>query len=300
MGEYFFGIAGWSYPDWKGIVYPAESSGKFDPLSYIATFFDVVELNNTFYRIPESKIVEGWVRRVSHNPRFRFTAKLWQGFTHEKKPVAEAEVKQYLKAIEPVHRAGRLGVLLAQYPGSFKNNDETRDLLSDLATSFAGFPLVIEFRNRSWIVPETLDWLKEKGIGFCNVDEPVFRQNLKPSSYVTSPAAYVRFHGRNYQNWFQKEGNRDTRYDYLYSEEELDQWIPRIQEMAEKGKDVYVIGNNHFRGQAPANILQLKAKTIRGPVDVPDSMMEAYPNLVSISKPRRKSRRKQSSLDFDP
>ena len=299
MGEYFFGIAGWSYPDWNGIVYPGERSGKFDPLSYIATFFDVVELNNTFYRIPESKIVEGWVRRVSHNRRFRFTAKLWQGFTHEKKPVVETEVKQYLKAIEPMHRAGRLGVLLAQFPGSFRYSEETRDLLADLVTSFSQFPLVVEFRNRSWIIPETFRWLEENGIGFCNVDEPVFRQTLKPSSIVTSPAAYVRFHGRNYQNWFQKEGNRDTRYDYLYSDEELDQWIPRIQEMGEKGKDVYVIGNNHFRGQAPANILQLKAKTIRGPVEVPEPMLVAYPNLRSISKSPSKSGQ-QSSLDFDP
>ncbi len=198
-----------------------------------------------------------------------------------------------------MRQSGRLGVLLAQFPGSFRNNDETRDLLADLAASFGGFPLVVEFRNRSWIVPETFDWLKEKGIGFCNVDEPVFRQTLKPSSYVTSPSAYVRFHGRNYQNWFQKEGNRDTRYDYLYSEEELDPWIPRIQEMGEKGKDVYVIGNNHFRGQAPANILELKAKTIRGPVDVPESMLQTYPNLASISKTKGKSRSRQSSLDFD-
>jgi len=82
MARYFFGVAGWSYPDWKGVVYPKERQGRFDDLGFIVSFFDAIELNNTFYRIPESKMVESWVRRVGHNPDFRFTAKLWQGFTH--------------------------------------------------------------------------------------------------------------------------------------------------------------------------------------------------------------------------
>ena len=64
MSNFYFGIAGWSYPDWKGIVYPADRSRRFDDLAFIASFFDAVELNNTFYRIPASKVVEGWARRV--------------------------------------------------------------------------------------------------------------------------------------------------------------------------------------------------------------------------------------------
>jgi len=295
MANFYFGIAGWSYPDWNGIVYPSDRVRKFDDLAFIATFFDAVELNNTFYRIPASKVVEGWAKRVSHNPRFRYTAKLWQGFTHEKKLPAEDEVKQFLEAMEPLRNNKRLGALLAQFPVSFKNEEAARERLQWIVERFRDASLVVEFRNRSWMTSDILEWLEENGLGFCNVDEPVFRQMIKPSSLVTSATAYVRLHGRNYQNWFMKGGNRDTRYDYLYTEEELDEWIPRIREMGKKSKDIYVIGNNHFRGQAPANILQLKAKTLKKPVEVPENLQKSYPQLKKIAQ---KKTRGQASL-FD-
>ena len=97
-----FGIAGWSYADWKGIVYPESKPRGFDELSYLAIYFDLIELNNTFYRIPESKMVGSWTKRVGHNPRSCFTAKLFQDFTHGKKPINKQDVKAYLKAIEPL------------------------------------------------------------------------------------------------------------------------------------------------------------------------------------------------------
>lgn len=295
MNNYFFGIAGWSYPDWAGIVYPPKKQKGFDPLAYLTDYFDTIELNNTFYRIPESKVVSSWAKRVSGNARFRFTAKLWEGFTHKTTTIDPAEIKQYKKAMEPLVSENRLGSILIQFPISFRNDEACRERLSLLAKYFHEYPLVVEFRHRSWVGPDTLKWLEDKNIGYCNVDEPVFRQLLKPSSIVTGPTAYVRFHGRNYQTWFQKEGPAAARYNYLYSEDELDEWIPRIREMGKKAKDVYVIGNNHFRGQAPANVLQLKSKTIQGPVEVPDSLLESYPQLKAVSKKPRKTR-KQPSL----
>jgi len=300
MGKYFFGIAGWSYQDWAGIVYPEKKPKGFDPLTYLTEFFDAIELNNTFYRIPESKVVSNWAKRVSGNPRFRFTAKLWEGFTHKKQEVNSADVKQFKKAMEPLVSDNLLGSLLLQFPISFQNDESGRERLSLLIKLFKEYPLVVEFRHRSWVNPDTFDWLKDQKIGYCNVDEPRFRELIKPSSEVTGPTAYVRFHGRNYQNWFKKDRPSAARYNYLYSEDELDEWIPRIQEMGKKAKDVYVIGNNHFRGQAPANVLQLKSKTIQGPVDVPESMMEAYPQLERIAKKQKKPRtRKQPSLFHD-
>jgi uncharacterized protein YecE (DUF72 family) len=286
MGEIYFGIAGWSYQDWKGIVYPANAPGRFDELGYIATFFDVIELNNTFYRIPESKMVESWVKRVGHNPKFRFTVKVFQGFTHEKKSIEPDEIRQFFGVLEPLMKKERLGALLAQYPTAFKYNPENLERLLSLAKTFQEYPLVVEFRHRSWVTEPVRDIMADLNVSYCNVDEPVFRHHVKPSNYVTGAVGYVRLHGRNYQQWY--SGSRDDRYNYLYSEEELDQWIPRIQEMGTQAKDVYVIGNNHFRGQAPANILQLKAKTIREPVPVPDPLLEAFPDLKKIAKKRQK------------
>ena len=299
MTNYFFGVAGWSYADWAGIVYPPKKGKGFDPLSYLTQYFDTIELNNTFYRIPEPKVVSSWAKRVTGNALFRFTAKLWEGFTHDAKEIVSADVKQYKKAMEPLLSENRLGSVLMQFPVSFKNEAPCRERLAALAGHFKEYSLVAEFRHRSWVLPETYDWLEEHKIGYCNVDEPVFRQLIKPSSIVTSRTAYVRFHGRNYQNWFRKDRPSSARYDYLYAEDELDEWIPRIQEMGKKAKDVYVVGNNHFRGQAPANVLQLKSKTIQGPVDVPDSLLESYPQLKTIAKKSRKTRKQPSLFTED-
>ena len=288
MENYFFGVAGWSYQDWKGIVYPSEAPARFDELGYLVNYFDVIELNNTFYRIPESKMVESWVKRVQHNPRFRFTVKIYQGFTHEKRPVQKEDLKKFLKILDPMMETQRLGALLAQFPTAFKYTPENMDRLNDLVKSFPGYPMAIEFRHRSWTTESVKEWLEEHEVSFCNVDEPMFRHHVKPSAEATGSLAYLRLHGRNYASWY--SGSRNARYDYLYSEEELDQWVPRIQEMGKKAKDVYVIGNNHFRGQAPSNILQLKSKTIRMPVEVPEPLLVAFPELKKVAVPARKKR----------
>src|SRR5688500_17023665 len=113
----YFGPAGWLYKDWTGVFYPDPKPKAFDPLSFTAQYFDVIEINTTFYRPPEAQIVRGWGERVSANPRFRFTAKAWRGFTHERKYSA-ADVDQFLKGIDPLLSAGRLGALLLQFPWS--------------------------------------------------------------------------------------------------------------------------------------------------------------------------------------
>jgi uncharacterized protein YecE (DUF72 family) len=292
----YFGIAGWSYKDWKGTVYPADAPSRFDELSYLANFFDAIELNNTFYRIPESKMVESWARRIQQNPRFRFTVKIFQGFTHEAKEIDPDEVLQFLRAINPLAKSGRLGAMLAQYPTSFRFNPENFDRVMKMSEQFKDYPVVVEFRHRSWVEEPVREQLMEHQINYCNVDEPVFRHHVKPSAYVTGPVGYIRLHGRNYAKWY--SGKRDERYDYLYSEEELDQWIPRIGEMDKVAKDVYVIGNNHFRGQAPANILQLKGKISRQPLDVPEQLAETYPELKKIAKTRR-GKKQQGALFED-
>ena len=296
-----FGIAGWSYEDWKGIVYPAPRQRGFDELAYLASYFDLIELNNTFYRVPEVKMAESWAKRVQHNPKFKFTAKIFQEFTHVKKPLKKEDVQAYIKAIKPLVDEGRLGCLLAQFPISFRNSPENQERLEEIADYFKKYSLVVEFRHRSWIEEGVFKWMLKNNIGFCNVDEPVFKKMIRPSAHVIGQTSYIRFHGRNYANWFAKgkgRENRDARYDYLYSDQELDDWVPRIHEMGEKSKEVIVVGNNHFRGQAPANILQLKSKVTEGPVDVPEPMLEEFPQLKKIARKTSK-KKKQPGLFED-
>lgn len=270
------GPAGWSYTDWEGTVYPKHGS-KFDHLAYLASFFDTIEINSPFYRIPPPTHSKSWVRRVATNPDFRFTTKVFRGFTHEKASLAPPEVKAFRNYLDPLMESDRLGALLLQFPWSFKNNDESRAKLTDLFRAFDEYPKALEVRHSSFQNEEFFAFLNEHDTGFVNVDQPLFSDSVKPSDTVTGPVAYARFHGRNYQKWFAHEESWE-RYNYLYSKEELKPWVERIGKMA-TNKDTYVITNNHFRGQAVVNAAELKQALGQGG-NVPPQLIEAYPDRV--------------------
>jgi len=249
------GPAGWSYKDWEGLVYPPHR-GRFDELSYLASFFDTIEINSPFYRIPPPAHSKSWVRRVAHNPNFRFTTKIFKGFTHEKAELQPNDVDAFRAYLDPLADAGLLGALLLQFPWSFKDSPESRQKLSALFRSFAGYPQALEVRHASFQNEEFIEFLNEHGVSWVNVDQPLFHESVKPAATVTGPVAYARLHGRNYEKWFAHAESWE-RYNYLYSKEELEPWVARIEEMAQS-KDAYVITNNHFRGQAIVNAVDLK------------------------------------------
>jgi uncharacterized protein YecE (DUF72 family) len=248
--------------------------------------FDTIEINSTFYRPPQASYSYNWLRQTERNPDFRFTVKLWKRYTHERgtRPCA-GEEKEFKKSIEPIGRAGKLGALLVQFPWSFKNSSENRAWLGTIFDCFGEYPLVLEIRHTSWNVPEMYEYLAEKRVAFCNIDQPLFHGSLKPSARVTARVGYVRLHGQNYANWFKEDAGRDARYDYLYSEEELDPWIEKVQRIRKIADDVYVITNNHYRGQAMVNAFQIINKLTGERVDVPESLLETYPQLKKIARP---------------
>ncbi|MHC5080119.1 MAG: DUF72 domain-containing protein, partial [Planctomycetota bacterium] len=181
--------------------------------------------------------------------------------------------------IDPIAQAGKLGALLLQFPWSFRNIEGNRRWLSKLAKDFAPYPLVVELRHASWLREAAFRFLESLSLAFCNIDQPEMRDSIGPSSRVTAGVGYVRFHGRNREAWFRKDAGRDERYNYLYSTEELNAWVPRIHEIAGRAERTFVIGNNHFKGQAPANILQIKKLVQGGEVKAPPSLLEAFPLL---------------------
>jgi uncharacterized protein YecE (DUF72 family) len=284
-----FGPAGWSYKDWQGIVYPQPKPRGFDALGYIAEFFDVIEVNSTFYRPARRNVAESWVERTSHNPRFRFTAKLWRRFTHERKTAWSAdEVAQAREALEPLRDADRLGAVLIQFPWSFRNEPQSREWLDDVVRTFADFPLVLEVRHSSWNTPELFRELLERGVGFVNVDQPLFRDSIAPSARATSPVGYIRVHGRNYQDWWRKGAEPHERYDYLYSAEELEPWAERAREVAAQSptEDVYVVTNNHYRGKGIVNALMLQSLVEGREVPGPEPLFQEYgEQLRRFSRP---------------
>jgi len=279
-----FGPAGWDYPDWAGKVYPKPKPKGFDPLRYLAEYFQTVEINSTFYRPPTAQVARSWVKRVADHASFRFTAKLWKRFTHERTETwTKDEVAQAREGLDVLHDSGKLGAVLLQFPWSFRNDEANREWLQDLTRTFAAYPLVVEVRHESWNHPAFYAELGERGLGFVNVDQPLFHDSIKPSARATSTIGYVRVHGRNYKDWFRKDAGRDARYDYLYSAKELEHWADRTRDLAgEPGvSEVYVVNNNHFEGKAAANAAMLEAQVTGKRVRVPETLLETYRQELS-------------------
>jgi uncharacterized protein YecE (DUF72 family) len=247
------GVAGWDYRDWNGILYPP-GLARGGRLGFLT----------------------------------RFTAKLWRRFTHERTAWSAVEARQARAGLEPLRAAGRLDALLLQFPWSFRAEPENRDWLGDVARAFRRFPLVVEVRHESWNEPDFYEWLAERGIGFVNLDQPLFRRSIKPSARSTAAAGYVRVHGRNYRDWFRKGAGRDARYDYLYTVEELAPWVERTREIAAAAAtaSVDVVFNNHYRAQAVVNAVQFRALLEGAPVPAPAALRQAYPEaLARLSEP---------------
>ncbi|HZE63388.1 MAG TPA: DUF72 domain-containing protein [Pyrinomonadaceae bacterium] len=279
------GPAGWSYKDWEGVVYPHKPGAKFDPLEYLAKFFDTIEINSSFYRPFTVATAKAWAQRVAAAKEFLFTAKLHRVFTHERGKATEQDEQAVREGLDELASAEKLGAVLLQFPWSFKNTDEDRIYLAKLLDRFKDYPLVLEIRHTSWNTPQIYEWLEEAGVGICNIDQPLFTKSIKPAALTTSQIGYVRLHGRNYQDWFREKAPRDDRYNYLYSLDELEPWITRIKEVAEKTRESYVITNNHFRGQAVVNALEIKATLAEKLVPAPAPLFQEYPNLRDSAVP---------------
>jgi uncharacterized protein YecE (DUF72 family) len=291
------GTAGWSYKDWQGIFYPyGLDHRKIHPLEYLARFFDTTEINTSFYGPLKPELAKLWCRRVAAvNRRFLFTAKLYRAFTHSPiavmeptsaatiRPTDEDEVRTR-EGLDPIAGEGRLGALLIQFPVSFKNTPLNREYLDRLLRQFIEYPRVVEVRDSSWDNPDTLAAFAQKNVGFCNIDQPVLGRSLSPTEHVTAPIAYVRLHGRNYDQWFDSD-NRNDRYNYLYKEKELEGWKERIQNVAEKAQTTYVITNNHFESKAGVNALELKAMISGRRVLAPSTLIKKYPELRKVADP---------------
>lgn len=277
-GRLYTGPAGWSYRDWEGRVYPAGTG--LDRLLHIARYFDCVELNSSFYRTPSHRMVESWSERLSHIPDFSMNIKVLQRFTHERE-FSRAELDGFVRTFDPLWENGRLGAFLMQFPWSFRNIPENVSYIEDLASSFGDRPLCVEVRHGSWQTTGALSFFSDNGLCLCSIDQPLVGDSLKPSATVTTPEfGYIRLHGRNRDNWFRKDAGRDERYDYLYDENELNEWKSRAVEMLGKTRKLFIITNNHFRGQALVNALQLRSLIDERKIDVPPLLAESYPDLA--------------------
>jgi uncharacterized protein YecE (DUF72 family) len=295
VAKILIGTAGWSYKDWAGIVYPPRLKREQHPAEYLARFFDVIEINTSFYGPIKPEHAKLWGHKVAAvNPAFQFTAKLFKAFTHAPggvvqptsaatlAPTSEDE-RRTREGFDVLAKEARLGAVLAQFPISFKNTAENRDYLAALLQKFQDYPLAVEVRHASWNNQGILRSFAEQGVSFCNIDQPLLGQSLRATEHVTSSIGYVRLHGRNYEQWFEHEQPHD-RYNYLYSEAELVKWKTRIENIAGKTEVTFVVTNNHFEGKAAVNGLQLKHMITGEKVKAPATLVRQYPQLQAITE----------------
>ncbi|MGQ0735357.1 MAG: DUF72 domain-containing protein [Acidobacteriota bacterium] len=285
------GTSGWSYPSgrgtWNGIFYPepGERERGFDELGFYAERFNTVEVNSTFYGQPRPAVSLGWVRRTP--PDFQFAVKLYQKFTHPKmsvdsSPVDAADIDAFKRGVEPLAVGGRLGPLLAQFPPSFKDTLEAREYLDWLLDAFADYDVAVELRHKSWSdqARRTSDLLNRHHAAWTQIDEPKFslsiRQNLQPN---LKSFYYLRLHGRNAAQWWTHEQSED-RYNYLYSEAELQPFADAARTARTLVKRLYIFLNNHFAAQAVADAAVLRHLLDEPPLaPFPPELLRRYPML---------------------
>lgn len=246
-GRIRVGTSGYSFADWVGPFYPA-GTPRNKMLDEYVRHFDVVEINSSYYRVPNASM---FARMEEKTPAgFEFIVKLFRGMTHEIEddPSMFAE---FVGSVAPLKDAGKFAGYLAQFPWRFKSGASARGHLVKLREKLGDDPLFVEFRHDSWIEKETFDFLRENGIGYCSVDEPRLKGLVPPVVAATAEAGYVRFHGRNARNWWGKGGG--DRYDYDYNTEELAEWAESLLDLESKVKKVYAFFNNCHAGHAARN-----------------------------------------------
>jgi uncharacterized protein YecE (DUF72 family) len=292
------GTSGWSYPKgagtWDGIFYPPRLADR-DKLAFYARYFDTVEINSSFYRPPSPYAAKAWATKVP--AEFRFTAKLWQKFTHPRMfekatgrsaRVDPADFDVFAEGLAPLAQAGKLGPILAQFPTSFKPDAATLDYLEDLIRQLrgAGFELAVELRHRDWTAAEEAQpirtLMEQQDVAWVMIDEPRFKTSIRHVP-LTADLGYFRFHGRNYQSWWRHEEMED-RYNYLYTPGEQREIASDVAEVAGRTRETYAFYNNHYGAKAVVNAVQLHMALGQPPPSepLPEPLLASYGDQLEL------------------
>ena len=275
------GVCSWADETLTKVWYPKGIKSGEERLRYYAERFDVVEANSTYYRLPDPHLVENWAARTPED--FTMHVKAFGVMTRHPVKVDQlptdlrdvptdargrvdrppreyrAEVfRRFHDALEPLRSTGKLGGILMQFPPYVVYKPASLEYLEWSQEQLGGDEMMVEFRHASWLDEEhradTLRFLEEHGMTYVVVDAPqTGGKNVLPTVVaVTSGTGYVRFHGRNAETWNKRTGSAAERFDYLYSEDELRDWVPRLQELAGEAKTVYAMFNNNGRSTMPS------------------------------------------------
>jgi uncharacterized protein YecE (DUF72 family) len=290
--KYFVGTAGWSYKDWAPSFYPKNQSGSFDWLQFYSHYFNCVEVNSTYYTYISPKVVQGWLNKVSDVDDFLFTVKLHQDFTH-KKNYNQQNIKDVSQNLQILSEGERLGGLLFQFPYSFAYNDSNVKYVKELKDIFQNYICFIEVRHKSWNNWDAYNLFNQQNLIYTSIDQPQIGQSLHFKPVVINGIGYIRFHGRNKEAWLKSIQNfgkkqtydqRNERYDYLYSPGEIVEIIQLIKPLLDKVKELFIILNNHPKGNAVVNAFQFMNHFESKKVVIPVNTLKSFPQLSDIAE----------------
>lgn len=283
----YVGTAGWSYKDWVPNFYPKQQTKNFDWLQFYSQYFNTVEVNASYYTYLNPRVVESWLRKTEDIDDFLFSIKLHQNFTHKHNYTKE-NIKSVQNNLDLLKQSERLAGLLIQFPYSFHYSEGNVDYMRRIIEIFDGYEKFVEVRHASWKNK------KARSITFCTIDQPQIGESIDFNPIVGNKTAYIRFHGRNEDAWFnsfkdfgkeQSYQEQSARYEYLYSPGELVQFNQKIKELYDKVKKVFVIMNNHPKGNAVANAFELlHMLKERSKIKMPDTIVNAYPRLKEFNE----------------
>lgn len=284
MGRVKVGISSWTEPTLvKSGWYPPDATTAEERLRYYASRFPIVEVDSTFYAIPNDKTAQLWVERTPKD--FTFNAKAFALLTQHPTPaarlpkdlrekVADSQSNLYFKdlgpkekesvwdrfreALQPLHDAGKLGAIVFQFPRWFLPSPGSYRFMEDLREWLPDFGIAIEFRQGAWMKPErrqrVLDFLRGRGYTYVVVDEPQgFSSSVPPVVAATASLGMVRFHGQNRETWEKKGISPAEKFRYLYQPPELKGWVPKLQEVAGGAGEVHAVMNNCYSDYAVRN-----------------------------------------------
>jgi uncharacterized protein YecE (DUF72 family) len=271
--------------------YPPAAKSPEDRLRFYSGRFPIVEVDSTYYAIPLQRNPEAWVERTP--PHFTFDVKAYGLFTlhgsatqalpkelkaqlppdvAEKRNVYYKDLppeigeelwRRFLEVLLPMDSAGKLGVVLFQFPPWFGPRHDNRDYILQAKERLGQYRMAVEFRNRAWMESEadqqrSLAFLRDNGIAYVSVDEPQgFKTSVPPVVAATTSLGVLRMHGHNNEMWTKKSSTAAERFDYLYSEDELRDWVPQIRRLADETTETHVLFNNCHRDYSVRNARQI-------------------------------------------
>jgi len=296
--KFYIGTAGWKYEDWVGSFYPKKETGSFDWLQYYSHYFNCIEVNSTFYAYMNDRVASAWIRKTEGLEDFVFTIKLHQDFTHKRK-YTKQNIAEMSNLLDALRKAGRLGGLLIQFPQSFKFDSTSAHYISELKEVFCKYDIFLEVRHGSFQSAESLDFFKTAKINCITIDQPQLGNAAGFKPFITCDSLYFRLHGRNKEEWFkgfdktssnnfdkqaQTEAERSARYNYMYSPGELVEISEKIKSVLDNIVKVFIITNNHPKGNAVANAFQLINMLEKRKVLIAEPVLKTYSLLNEIAE----------------